>query len=106
MSEKNGGLSGAKEEAGLLDVLLVLAKSIKLFTIWPLIVGLCAFGIAFVLPQTYQSISILQADHATASLVTTTSVLDPVIGTLDLAKGRTSEEARSHLKMKICLNNA
>jgi hypothetical protein len=34
MSEKNG-LSGAKEEAGLLDVLLVLAKNIKLFTIWP-----------------------------------------------------------------------
>ena len=100
MSEKNG-LSGAKEEAGLLDVLLVLAENIKLLTIWPLIVGFCALGIGFLLPQTYQSISILQADQATASLMSTTSVLDPVIATLDLAKGKTLEEARSHLKTKI-----
>lgn len=100
MNEKNC-LSGVKEEAGFLDVLLVLAENIKLLTIFPLIVGLCAFGIAFVLPQTYQSISVLQADQATASLMTTTSVLDPVITTHDLAKGKTLEEARSHLKARI-----
>ena len=100
MHEKNC-LSGVKEDAGLLDVLLVLAENIKLLTVWPLIVGLCALGISFLLPQTYQSIAVLQADQATASLMTTTSVLDPVIATLDLAKDQTLEEARSHLKTKI-----
>lgn len=100
MNEKNG-LSGVKEDAGLLDVLLVLAENIKLLTIWPLIVGLCALGIGFMQPQTYQSVSVLQADQATASLMTTTSVLDPVIAALDLAKGKTLEEARSYLKTKI-----
>jgi LPS O-antigen subunit length determinant protein (WzzB/FepE family) len=100
MNEKNC-LSDVKEDAGLLDVLLVLAENIKLLTIWPLIVGLCALGISFLLPQTYQSVAVLQADQATASLMTTTSVLDPVIATLDLAKGQTLEEARSHLKTKI-----
>ncbi len=85
----------------MLDVLLVLAENIKLLTIGPLIVGLCALGIGFFLPQTYQSVSVLQADQATASLMTTTSVLDPVIATLDLAKGKTLEQARNHLKEKI-----
>ena len=96
-------LSGVKDDAGLLDVLLVLAENIKLLTILPLIVGLCALGIGFLLPQTYQSISVLQADQATASLMMTTSVLDPVIATLDLAKDKTREQARSQLKTKILI---
>jgi LPS O-antigen subunit length determinant protein (WzzB/FepE family) len=103
MNEKQNNCQSMKEDVGLLDVLLVFAENIKLLTVWPLIVGLCVLAIGFVLPQTYQSISVLQADQATASLMTTTSVLDPVIATLDLAKDKTLEEARSHLKTKIAI---
>lgn len=100
MNETNA-LSGIKDEAGFLDVLLVLAENVKLLIILPLIVGLCALGIGFLLPRTYESVSILQVDQATASLISTTSVLDPVIASLDLAKGKTLEEARIQLKAKI-----
>lgn len=74
----------------MLDVLLTLAQNIKLLTIWPLAAGWCALGIGFMLPPTYQGISVLQADQAMTSLMTTTPVLDPIIAALDLAKGQTS----------------
>lgn len=88
-------------EVGLLDVLVTLAENIKLLIIGPLAVGLCVLGIAFMLPHTYQSISILQADQSTASLMMSASVLDPVIGTLGLAGGNTLEKARRELREHI-----
>jgi LPS O-antigen subunit length determinant protein (WzzB/FepE family) len=66
-----------------------------------LLVGLCALGISFVLPPTYQSVAVLQAEQATASLMTTATVLDPVIASLGLAKEDTVEEARIKLREQI-----
>jgi hypothetical protein len=103
MNEKQYSFHGMQEDIGLLDVLLVLAENIKILLVWPLVAGLCALGIGFLLPQTYQSISVLRADQATASLMMTTSVLDPVIADLELTKGKTLEEARSYLKTKILI---
>lgn len=91
----------AEEETGLLDVMVVLAENIKLLIIGPLVAGLCALGIGFVLPPTYESVAVLQAEQATASLMGTATVLDPVAAGLGLTKDDTVEEARRKLRGQV-----
>lgn len=86
-----------EEEVSLLDLLVTLVENLKLLIVGPLVVGLCALGVSFVLPQTYQSVAVLQADQAIASVMVTTTVLDPVVAALGMAKDDTVEEARRKL---------
>ena len=101
MQEVKNRFSGADVEVGLLDVLVILAENVKLLVIGSLLVGLCALGIGFMLPQTYQSVAVLQAEQPTASLMMTAVVLDPVIEALGLAKDETLEAARIRLRERI-----
>ena len=89
------------EEFGFLDLLVTLAENLKLLIIGSLLVGLCALGISFAIPPTYQSVAVLQAEQATASLMVTAAVLDPVIVSLGLAKDNTVEDARIELRNQI-----
>ena len=93
--------SSTTEEFGLLDLLVTLAENIKLLIIGPLVIGLCALGISFLVPPTYQSVAVLQAEQPTASLMLTAAVLDPVIETLGLAKDETIEAVRIKLRERI-----
>ena len=90
-----------QEEIDLLDILLTLAENIKLLILGPLFVGICALGIAYIVPQTFESIAVLKAEQATASLMTTASVLDPVAADLGLTKVDSAEEARKLLREQI-----
>ena len=101
MQEVKNRFSGADVEVGLLDVLVILAENVKLLVIGSLLAGLCALGIGFMLPQTYQSVAVLQAEQPTASLMMTAVVLDPVIEALGLAKDETLEAARIRLRERI-----
>jgi hypothetical protein len=101
MEEIQSPLSSTVEEIGLLDLLVTLAENVKLLIIGPLAVGLCALGISFVLPQTFDSVAVLQAEQATASLMVTAAVLDPVVASLGLAKEDTVEGARRKLRERI-----
>ena len=101
MQEVKNRFSGADVEVGLLDVLVTLAENVKLLVMGSLLVGLCALGIGFMLPQTYQSVAVLQAEQPTASLVVTAVVLDPVVEALGLAKDDTLEAARIKLRERI-----
>lgn len=101
MEETKNRFSGADVEVGLLDVLVTLAENVKLLVIGSLLVGVCALGIGFMLPQTYQSVAVLQAEQPTASLMVTAAVLDPVIASLGLAKDGTIEDARLKLREQI-----
>ena len=101
MQEVKNRFSGADVEVGLLDVLVILAENVKLLVIGSLLVGLCALGIGFMLPQTYQSVAVLQAEQPTASLMMTAVVLDPVIKALGLAKDETLEAARIKLRERV-----
>jgi uncharacterized protein involved in exopolysaccharide biosynthesis len=47
-------------EISILDILVVLAEDLRLIVLVPLIVGLIALGVTFVIPKTYQSTAILQ----------------------------------------------
>lgn len=101
MEVEHGAITATREEVGLLDVLVTLAENLKLLILVPLAVGICALGIGFVLPQTFQSVAVLQAEQVTASLMQTASVLDPVVAALGLAKDDTVEEARARLREQI-----
>lgn len=89
-------------DVSLLDVLVTLAENIRLLIIGPLLVGLCALGLGYyVLPKTFESVAVLQAEQATASLMSTAAVLDPVAAGLGLAKNETVEAARRTLRTQI-----
>ena len=51
-----------QEEIDLLDILVTLAENIKLLILGPLFVGICALGIAYIVPQTFESIAVLKAE--------------------------------------------
>lgn len=93
--------SESEINGSFLDVLLTLAENARLLVFGALGVGLCALVICFMLPQTYQSVSVLQADQSTASVMLTAAVLDPVIASLGLGKDDTSDEARRKLRDQI-----
>lgn len=98
----------ANEDVDLLDLLATIAENIKLLVFGSLALGLCALGICFVLPQTFQSVAILRGEQSAdgvmaiaAGVMTTATVLDPVIASLALAKGDTVEVARLKLREQI-----
>lgn len=101
MEETQNRFNATNVEVGLLDVLVTLAENVKLLVIGSLLVGVCALGVSFMLPQTFQSVAVLQAEQPTASLMVTAAVLDPVIVSLGLAQDGTVEEARSKLRELI-----
>ncbi len=101
MDEIQSPLPTTAEEVGLLDLLVTLAENAKLLVIGPLLVGLCALALGFVLPQTFQSVAVLQAEQATASLMTTAAVLDPVAVGLGIDKEDGVESARRTLQENI-----
>jgi len=91
--------AAAEDEISLLDLLLTVSQNIKLLILGPLAAGLCALGITFALPATYESVAILPTDiNSTLRLA---AVLDPVVVKLDLAKGKTPEQARLALRDRI-----
>ena len=94
-----------EEEVSLLDLLVTLAENAKLLVIGPLLVGLCALALGFVLPQTFQSVAVLQAvlqaEQVTASLMTTAAVLDTVAAGLGMDKEDGVEGARRKLRENI-----
>ena len=87
------------DEISLLDLLLTVSQNIKLLILGPLAAGLCALGIIFALPATYESVAILPSDIGSTLRLAT--VLDPVVAKLDLSKGQTPEQARLALSGRI-----
>ena len=88
-------------EISLLDLLVTLADNVKLLILGPLVAGLTALAIAFAWPQTFESVAILQAEPATASLIATAAVLDPTVVSLGLNRGQSVEGAREALRGRV-----
>ena len=94
----------AEDEISLLDLLVTVSENIKLLILGPLAAGLCALGVTFVLPATYESVAILPAEAAGINLNSTLrlpSVLDPVVISQGLGQGKTVEQARLALDGRI-----
>lgn len=88
-----------EDEISLLDLLLTVSENIKLLILGPLAAGLCALGVSFALPATYESVAILPSD-ITRSL-RLAAVLDSVVVSQGLAHGKTVEQARLALDQRI-----
>ena len=87
-----------------LDALLILLENIKLLIVFPMILGLCALSATYVWPKTFESLAIIKADSSILSLITTSSVIDPVAIKLGLIENESQEEARRKLRSQIKVN--
>jgi capsular polysaccharide biosynthesis protein len=102
-----------KERPDFLDVLLILTKNIKLLVLTPLVVGLVALGIAYLLPRSYVSNAIIAipvgasasaavtTPQQAASIMVSPVVLDPVIDTLKLTPDLSRDLARNALAERV-----
>lgn len=99
-------------EVSLLDLLLVVAENIKLLVLGPLVIGLIALAIAFVIPQSFVSQAILALPTATAADIATTPtqaaammvsplVLDPIIENFKLDEGKPIQSARDEFVKRV-----
>lgn len=106
--------------AGVIDRMLVVAENLKLLVLGPIAAGLLAFGICFLVPQSYTSQAILslpatplspsasqqvlpvpQTATQAAAIMRSPLVLDPVIQSFNLSEGRILDDARRKLADKI-----
>lgn len=102
MDETQAPVFNAEEgDVSLLDLLVTLAENIRLLILGPLLVGLSVLGLGYVLSQSFDSVAVLQAEQATASLMTSAAVLDPVAASLGLTRGDSPEAARRTLRTQI-----
>ncbi len=70
------------DEISLLDLLQTIVDNLRLLVIGPLVAGLLAYGVALVVPKTYESTAILKSEQNLAGQMLTASVLDPIAAKL------------------------
>jgi Chain length determinant protein len=105
-----------ERDTSLLDLLAVVSENLKLLVIGPIVAGLVALGITFVIPQTYTSEAILALPAVAASTLATPTatptaqaaammvsplVLDPVVQALNLSGGQSIQSARKKLQNQV-----
>lgn len=92
-----------EDEISLLDTLVILAESWKLLVFGPIIVGVLAGGLSFMLPQRYESVTIVRISEDELAIINTAPVLDTLIekfGLLSKFDG-VKDDARQYLAKKI-----
>ncbi len=67
------------DEISLLDLLATVTENLRLLLIGPLLAGLVALGVTFVVPPTYESSSILRLEESAAALIDSDDLLTPLL---------------------------
>ena len=89
------------DEISLLDLLQTIVDNLRLLVIGPLVAGLLAYGVALVIPKTYESTAILKSEQNLAGQMLTASVLDPIAAKLGYTSKMETDDARDKLKSQI-----
>ena len=89
------------DEISLLDLLQTIVDNLRLLVIGPLVAGLLAYGVALVIPKTYESTAILKSEQNLAGQMLTASVLDPIAAKLGYTPKMEGDDARDQLKKEI-----
>ncbi len=89
------------DEISLLDLLQTIVDNLRLLIIGPIVVGLLAYGVAFIIPNTYESTAILKSEQNLAGQMLTASVLDSIAAKLGYTPKMEAEDARDKLKKEI-----
>src|SRR5690606_25892378 len=100
------------EELDLLDLLVTLAENWKLLVFAPLLAGIAAYGIGFVIPKTFESSSSVQVERAgssftapiAASLAVSADVLHHIAPVAGLDDKLTAEEIYNKLSERISVS--
>lgn len=67
------------DEISLLDLLATLTENLRLLILGPLLAGLVALGIGFVIPPTYESRSVLRLGETVTSVLASDDLLAPLL---------------------------
>lgn len=97
------------DEIDLLDLLVVIAENLKLLILAPLLVGLAALGIAFAVPKTFESQSILNTSkpglnvspQTLASYIKSTDTLAAVADAVQFQPDASPERRLKALEKRI-----
>jgi capsular polysaccharide biosynthesis protein len=92
-----------EKQISLFDLLLVVADNLRLLILGPLLVGLLALGIGFVLPKSYTSEAYLQLEESAKvveAMMRSPAVLDVVLKQFPTPSGGT-DRAREELSRKF-----
>lgn len=89
------------DEISLLDLLQTIVDNLRLLVIGPLVAGLLAYGVALVIPKTYESTAILKSEQNLAGQMLTASVLDPIAAKLGYTPKMEADDARDKLQKEI-----
>ena len=95
--------SHADDEISLLDLLATVTENLRLLVIGPLLVGLTALAISFVLTPTYESRSVLRLGESTTTILASDDLLAhllPQAPWIDAQARRTAQlqDLREHIK--------
>jgi uncharacterized protein involved in exopolysaccharide biosynthesis len=88
-------------EISILDILVVLVENLRLIILVPVVIGLLALGITFVIPPTYQSTSLLYLGEAAVPAMNSEEVFSKVLEKTDWIKASTREAALKNLRKKL-----
>ena len=93
---------GGADDLDLMDLLLVLAENARLLMIGPLVAVLVTVAIGSLLPQRWESVTLLRGASPTlVTVVTSPAVLLPVARAQGLAAGQSADEAVEKLRGRI-----
>jgi len=88
-------------EISILDILVVLAENLRLIILVPLVIGLIALGVSYLIPPTYQSTSWLALGEGVVTGMTSQEVMQKVLEKTDWIKVPNREGALKKLSMKL-----
>lgn len=105
-------LNTQDEELDLLDLLVTLVENWKLLIIGPIVIGLIALGVSFIIPKTYVSSSSVQVErggsgftaNVAASLAMSADVLTKIAPAAGLDDHLTNEEVIKQLSKRISVS--
>ncbi|WP_066269190.1 Wzz/FepE/Etk N-terminal domain-containing protein [Hydrogenophaga palleronii] len=88
----------------LFDVFLTIAENLRLLVLGSLLAGVCAYGLAFLLPPKFESSAVLRADVSFATAMTSPSALHSSLKKLGYLEGLNdvaAEDARETLAENV-----
>lgn len=88
-------------EISILDILVVLAENVRAIIFIPLVVGLITLGVSFLIPPTYQSVSLLSLGENAVTGMKTQEVMKKVLQQTDWIKASTHQKALEKMGKKI-----
>lgn len=110
-ADNNLRISVEEDEISLLDMLIVVAENLKLLILGPVVAVLLVLGYSLTIPQSFTSEAILVLPTPTptpmptptqaAAMMISPTVLDPVITSLNLSRGRSHQVTRTRLANQI-----